>query len=195
MHPPAMEARVQSKGCRVASILDRGFVLERSWASICLSCTGARQSSTNCGSAFPMEDSALFVLRRCMYVLIPRCTPPHTLCLSRNPSRNFPAPICLGQIQSTDPFLCADTSPIIRVDTSNTSAADPLPNAPTKTIEQDVPASDIFAGKKVVVCGVPGAFTPTCDDNHLPSFIANADKFKVGGLARLDSTGSGLLFD
>lgn len=38
---------------------------------------------------------------------------------------------------------------------------------------------DIFGGKKVVVCGVPGAFTPTCDDNHLPSFIANADKFKV----------------
>ena len=51
-----------------------------------------------------------------------------------------------------------------------------------------MPASDIFAGKKVVVCGVPGAFTPTCDDNHLPSFIANADKFKVGGLGwtRLD---------
>ncbi|CBN78919.1 Peroxyredoxin [Ectocarpus siliculosus] len=46
----------------------------------------------------------------------------------------------------------------------------------------DVPASEIFAGKKVVICGVPGAFTPTCDDNHLPSFIANADKFKEKGV-------------
>lgn len=39
--------------------------------------------------------------------------------------------------------------------------------------------ADIFAGKKVVICGVPGAFTPTCTDDHLPSFIALADQFKV----------------
>ncbi|CAM9702622.1 unnamed protein product [Ascophyllum nodosum] len=46
----------------------------------------------------------------------------------------------------------------------------------------DVPASEIFSGKKVVICGVPGAFTPTCSDNHLPSFIALHDKFKEKGV-------------
>eukprot|EP00904_Undaria_pinnatifida_P004588 jgi/Undpi1/1412/HiC_scaffold_11.g04803.m1 len=46
----------------------------------------------------------------------------------------------------------------------------------------DVPAADIFAGKKVVVCGVPGAFTPTCSDTHLPSFIALVDQFKAKGV-------------
>lgn len=46
-------------------------------------------------------------------------------------------------------------------------------------LPQDVPATDLFPGKKVVICGVPGAFTPTCSDSHLPSFIALADKFKA----------------
>ncbi|CAM9626363.1 unnamed protein product, partial [Discosporangium mesarthrocarpum] len=42
----------------------------------------------------------------------------------------------------------------------------------------DVGASELFAGKKVVICGVPGAFTPTCNDSHLPSFISNYDALK-----------------
>lgn len=46
---------------------------------------------------------------------------------------------------------------------------------------QDHTASEIFSGKKVVICGVPGAFTPTCSDDHLPSFIALADEMKVSG--------------
>ncbi|CAM9448738.1 unnamed protein product [Choristocarpus tenellus] len=44
----------------------------------------------------------------------------------------------------------------------------------------DMGASELFAGKKVVICGVPGAFTPTCNDGHLPSFINNVDAFKAG---------------
>lgn len=34
--------------------------------------------------------------------------------------------------------------------------------------QQDVPALEIFAGKKVVVVGVPGALTPTCSETHVP---------------------------
>ena len=33
--------------------------------------------------------------------------------------------------------------------------------------------ADVFAGKKVILVAVPGAFTPTCTKNHLPGFIAD----------------------
>jgi peroxiredoxin len=40
----------------------------------------------------------------------------------------------------------------------------------------------LFAGKKVVLFSVPGAFTPTCDARHLPGFIQHADDFKAKGV-------------
>ena len=42
--------------------------------------------------------------------------------------------------------------------------------------------SEIFAGKKIALFAVPGAFTPTCSNNHLPGFLANADAFKAKGI-------------
>ena len=42
--------------------------------------------------------------------------------------------------------------------------------------------AEIFAGKKVVLFGVPGAFTPTCSRNHLPGFIGKADEFFAKGV-------------
>ena len=47
---------------------------------------------------------------------------------------------------------------------------------------QDISTSDIFAGKKVVLFAVPGAYTPTCSVSHLPGFVANADKIKAAGV-------------
>ena len=41
---------------------------------------------------------------------------------------------------------------------------------------------DIFAGKRVVVFAVPGAFTPTCSAAHLPGYVALADKIKAKGV-------------
>lgn len=47
---------------------------------------------------------------------------------------------------------------------------------------QDITTGDIFSGKKVVLFAVPGAFTPTCSEAHLPGFVANADKIKAKGV-------------
>ena len=42
---------------------------------------------------------------------------------------------------------------------------------------QDTTTEDIFAGKKVVVFSLPGAFTPTCSSNHLPRYEELYDQF------------------
>lgn len=41
---------------------------------------------------------------------------------------------------------------------------------------------DLLKGKKVVLLGLPGAFTPTCDMKHLPSFVELADAIKSKGV-------------
>ena len=41
---------------------------------------------------------------------------------------------------------------------------------------------DLFAGKKVVLVSVPGAFTPTCSKGHLPGYINQADKLVAKGV-------------
>ena len=48
---------------------------------------------------------------------------------------------------------------------------------------------EVFKGKKVVLFAVPGAFTPTCNNNHLPGFLANADAFKGKGVDTIAVTG------
>ena len=47
---------------------------------------------------------------------------------------------------------------------------------------EKVNTGDLFAGKKVVVFAVPGAFTPTCSKAHLPGFVVDADKIKAKGV-------------
>lgn len=70
---------------------------------------------------------------------------------------------------------------------------DRLPNATFTTMTADGPkpmtTDDIFKGKKVVLFAVPGAFTPTCDRNHLPGFIKHADAIKAKGIDTIAVTG------
>jgi len=46
----------------------------------------------------------------------------------------------------------------------------------------DITTEQLFAGKKVVLFAVPGAFTPGCSNTHLPGFIVNADTIKAKGV-------------
>ena len=45
-----------------------------------------------------------------------------------------------------------------------------------------ISTDELFAGKKVVLVAVPGAFTPTCSANHLPGFIEKADDLSAKGV-------------
>ena len=56
---------------------------------------------------------------------------------------------------------------------------DKLPAATFHVVTADgtkqITTDEIFKGKRVVLVGVPGAFTPTCHKNHVPGFISNSD--------------------
>jgi peroxiredoxin len=42
--------------------------------------------------------------------------------------------------------------------------------------------TDVFAGKKMILFGLPGAFTPTCHNQHVPSYVERADELKAKGI-------------
>lgn len=66
------------------------------------------------------------------------------------------------------------------------SVGDTLPEATFKIMTADgsknVTTADIFGGKRVVLFGVPGAFTPTCSNNHLPGYLENHDAILARGV-------------
>lgn len=47
---------------------------------------------------------------------------------------------------------------------------------------KDVTTKELFAGKKVVVFSLPGAFTPTCSSSHVPRYNELAPAFKAKGI-------------
>lgn len=58
---------------------------------------------------------------------------------------------------------------------------DRIPEVTFKTLGSEGLAerasSDMFAGKRVLLVGIPGAFTPVCSDNHLPGYVRHVASF------------------
>ena len=63
---------------------------------------------------------------------------------------------------------------------------DKLPAAKLKAVTPegatDMNTDDLFSGKKVVLVGLPGAFTPTCNNNHVPGYLENQDALAAKGV-------------
>ena len=70
---------------------------------------------------------------------------------------------------------------------------DRLPDATFTVMTSDGPQTrttdDFFKGRRVVLIGVPGAFTPTCHRNHLPGFVSKADEILAKGIDEIAVTG------
>ena len=68
-------------------------------------------------------------------------------------------------------------------------AGDRLPSVPVKFVDasgvSDGDTDEILGQGRVVLFGVPGAFTPTCDTSHLPGFIGAADRIRAAGVSRI----------
>ena len=69
---------------------------------------------------------------------------------------------------------------------------DTLPDATFTTMTAEGPSprttKEAFGNKKVALFAVPGAFTPTCHRNHLPSFLQNADALRAKGVDAIACT-------
>ena len=60
-----------------------------------------------------------------------------------------------------------------------------IPEVPLQRIREGVETVDtnaLFDGRRVVLFAVPGAFTPTCSEKHLPGFVQHFDEFRSRGI-------------
>lgn len=72
------------------------------------------------------------------------------------------------------------------------SVGDKLPDVTlvkaTEGGPEKVQSADYFAGKKIALFSVPGAFTPTCSAKHLPGFVEKAGELKAKGIDEIACT-------
>ena len=69
---------------------------------------------------------------------------------------------------------------------------EPGDQVPTATLKQmtadgikDVALKTLLSAKKVILFGLPGAYTPVCSTAHLPGYIAEADRLKKEGVSEI----------
>jgi peroxiredoxin len=64
--------------------------------------------------------------------------------------------------------------------TESTEFGEACPVAPTP-----VPVSEALKGKRVVIFGLPGAYTPTCSSKHVPGYIEHLPQLKAKGVSEV----------
>jgi glutaredoxin/glutathione-dependent peroxiredoxin len=73
------------------------------------------------------------------------------------------------------------------------AVGDRVPDATFRVMTEGGPApktsQEVFGGRKVVLFAVPGAFTPTCDRNHLPGYLTHYDAIMAKGVDAIAVTG------
>lgn len=72
------------------------------------------------------------------------------------------------------------------------AVGDRIPDVALKAVTsdgtEDVATGDLLGTGKVVLFGVPGAFTPVCSDFHLPGFVLKTDDLRAKGVERIFCT-------
>jgi glutaredoxin/glutathione-dependent peroxiredoxin len=70
---------------------------------------------------------------------------------------------------------------------------DMLPDVTFRTFSDDGPkpltTAEVFSGKRMVLFAVPGAFTPTCNNNHLPGYLAHREAILAKNIDGIAVTG------
>jgi glutaredoxin/glutathione-dependent peroxiredoxin len=89
-------------------------------------------------------------------------------------------------------FRYFDASQIIRGQPMTIKVGDKLPDTGFMVMTAEGPAkkttADIFTGKKVALFAVPGAYTPTCQQQHMPGFVSRVDELKGKGIDTIACT-------
>jgi peroxiredoxin len=84
------------------------------------------------------------------------------------------------------PDCAAPREAIEREGAMTIQVGDRLPAVSLRQLTPDgiksVSIADLTKGKKVVLFAVPGAFTPTCSEKHLPTFVEQADAIRAKGV-------------
>ena len=56
----------------------------------------------------------------------------------------------------------------------------------TGNVVETINTGELFAGKKVVLFALPGAYTPTCSASHLPGYVVASDELFAKGVDRVE---------